>query len=223
MRVVVTCEHASNAVPPGVDLGVSSEVLASHVAWDPGAAEVAEALALALGAPYYFGRWTRLYVDLNRSATNAQVVPTTAFGVDVPGNLDCDRESRMNVHKEYRDEAAAAIHPALAEGVLHLSIHSFTPDYQGEDRDFDIGVLYDPDRPGEVDWASRIRMALEDAGFHVVNNRPYLGTGDGHTAHWRTVAGPECYVGIEVEISHRVGRERFPAIVGALTEAVRGA
>jgi predicted N-formylglutamate amidohydrolase len=197
--------------------------LSSHVAWDPGAREVAEALAEAVGAPVFLGRWTRLYVDLNRGPSNPQCVPTVAFGVPVPGNVDIDCGPRTAVHREFWDDVAAAIRPALPEGCLHLSVHSFSPDYGGDDRDFDVGVLFDPERAGEVAMAERLVTGLENAGFHAVENRPYLGTGDGHTTWWRTLTDPARYVGIEVEISQRVPRERFGAIVGALADVLRGA
>ena len=47
-RWLVTCDHASNRVPGwigGGDLGIAPADMARHIAWDPGAAGVARALA----------------------------------------------------------------------------------------------------------------------------------------------------------------------------------
>jgi predicted N-formylglutamate amidohydrolase len=85
--IVVTCEHASHALPSQfASLGVSEPVLACHVAWDPGAALIARALSARLAAPCELGEYSRLLVDLNRSADNPSVVPAVAFGVPVPDN-----------------------------------------------------------------------------------------------------------------------------------------
>ena len=50
--VVLVCEHASFRIPPQFhDLGLQSEALTSHIAWDPGAMETAQALSGLLDAP----------------------------------------------------------------------------------------------------------------------------------------------------------------------------
>ena len=43
-RVLLVCDHASNAVPANLRLGVPDEVMGEHVAWDIGAAAVTERL-----------------------------------------------------------------------------------------------------------------------------------------------------------------------------------
>src|SRR5262245_28095890 len=95
VRMVVSCEHASRDRPADFDqTGIPLEIWDSHVAWDPGAKEVASALSKAASAPLFLGRWTRLFTDLNRSADSAEAVPIHAFGVDVPGNLGLDDAAR---------------------------------------------------------------------------------------------------------------------------------
>ena len=50
--LLLVCEHASNHVPTRYnDLGIPSEVLRSHIAWDPGARVVAAQLSRILDAP----------------------------------------------------------------------------------------------------------------------------------------------------------------------------
>lgn len=207
---VFSCEHASAAVPPGVDLGVSAEVLRSHVAWDHGTAVLAERLAAAVRAPAFYGRWTRLYVDLNRFETTHSVIPTNAFGTPVPGNLDVgadERERRFaEEHRPYRTAVGEAVAAAIAAhgACVHLSIHSFTPSLNGDERDFDMGILFDPERRLDVHTAEVLIRGLNLAGLQTYANRPYLGTGDGLTTALRQVHGPDVYAGIEVETSHRV-------------------
>src|SRR5688572_23587764 len=94
--VIVSCEHASNAIPEELDgLGVPPAALLDHHAWDPGAKEVATHLAEHLGAPAFLGQYSRLVADLNRPQDLPQVVPENSFGLRVPHNEDLsDRERR---------------------------------------------------------------------------------------------------------------------------------
>ena len=67
--LVLSCEHASWTLPPGVDLGVDRRrSCASQAGWDHGAFEIAEQLGEALGLPVHTGAFTRMFVDLNRAA-----------------------------------------------------------------------------------------------------------------------------------------------------------
>src|SRR4029078_3618782 len=50
--LLILCDHADNTIPPGYGtLGLRTEDLHRHIAYDLGAAQVAEHLARALGAP----------------------------------------------------------------------------------------------------------------------------------------------------------------------------
>ena len=61
-RWLVTCDHAANTVPPdlGGTLGLPEADMARHIAYDVGAAGVAQALAergiMAGGGTFYAGR-----------------------------------------------------------------------------------------------------------------------------------------------------------------------
>jgi len=41
--------------------------------------------------------------------------------------------------------------------VIHVAVHSFTPTLRGVRRNADVGLLYDPARPGELALARRWR------------------------------------------------------------------
>jgi len=202
---VVTCEHASNALPVGVDLGVDAAVVASHVAWDPGALEVAQVVSERLGVAPYAGRHTRLYVDLNRAEESAGVIPVRSFGVDIPGNRSLpagERARRLTEHHAYRAAVDRAVAAAVAAGgCLHLAVHSFAPEVEGAVRPYDGGVLFDPDRLRESTLALQILAALAAAGMAVRANEPYLGTDDGLTTWLRTRYSDGVYAGLEIEVA----------------------
>jgi len=68
-EVIVTCEHASCAVPTAFRplFRGQGELLRSHRGYDPNAIELATALATQLNCPLFQGTATRLLVELNRS------------------------------------------------------------------------------------------------------------------------------------------------------------
>ena len=71
-RCLVTCDHATNRVPPDVsggDLGIAAEDMQRHIAWDVGAQGVALALAQALDCPAICSDFSRLVIDPNRGAS----------------------------------------------------------------------------------------------------------------------------------------------------------
>jgi predicted N-formylglutamate amidohydrolase len=93
--VVLVCEHASNHVPAELfGLGASDETLASHAAWDPGAIEVAEAMALELDATLVAAQVSRLVYDCNRppEASSAMIAKSEAHRI--PGNENLDAQAR---------------------------------------------------------------------------------------------------------------------------------
>ena len=66
--VLIVCEHASNHIPESFhDLGLTDDVAVSHVAWDPGAGQVAKYLADLVDAPCLLSGVSRLVYDCNRA------------------------------------------------------------------------------------------------------------------------------------------------------------
>jgi predicted N-formylglutamate amidohydrolase len=97
------------------------------------------------------------------------------------------------------------------KGILHLSVHTFTPVLKGKMRFADIGLLYDPSRRREALFCRKWKLALrgEDPTLRVRLNYPYSGRSDGFTTHLRTLFGEEVYLGIEIEVNQKFAlRER---------------
>jgi predicted N-formylglutamate amidohydrolase len=226
--VVVTCEHASFAVPPDCPpLGVGEEVLRDHVSWDPGALELAEQVARRLGASVVAGGCSRLVVDLNRSPDNPVVIPANSFGVPVPGNQGLSAEARRRrlerYHAPYWNEVARRLHRAVAAHgrALHVSVHSFTPHMEPELRKFDVGLLFDPARASEVRIARAVRPVLQRRGWSVEMNRPYRGDMDGVAAPHRVRFADDAYACLEVEVNQgRMTDGWAAALAEGIVEAV---
>ncbi len=208
--LVLSCEHASWQLPPDVDLGVDPDVRSSQAGWDHGAFEIVEQLGEALGLAVHAGVFTRMFVDLNRPAAHADVIPTNSYGAIVPGNARLtagDRAARIALfHAPYWDairrEVAGRLHGGGA--CLHLSSHTFDPSLDPAQRQFDIGVLYDPSHAFEADLAERLMFQLRAAGLDVRANQPYTGVGPAVCTALRIENAGKLYAGIEIETSHAV-------------------
>src|SRR5688500_12776402 len=85
--VVLVCDHASNFVPEVFgSLGLQKSELASTLAWDPGAAPVAQRMAAALDAVLIESRISRLVFDCNRPLDAPDLIPAVSESTAVPGN-----------------------------------------------------------------------------------------------------------------------------------------
>lgn len=200
---LVTCEHASNAVPVRwrAPFAAAPDVLRSHRAWDPGALHLAGYFARALKAPLFRGQVTRLLVDLNRRETARAVYSEYSRRLDATSR----RHLLHLYHYPYRVLVHDAVAELVAQGrrVLHLSCHSFTPVLDGTTRQAEIGLLFDPRRPGENSlcqaWQKALGAALPTHRTRL--NYPYRGTSDGVTTWLRGKFDAGQYAGIEIELN----------------------
>ena len=227
--VVVSCEHAAWAVPATCDLGVPDDVLQSQAGWDPGALDIARLLAAQFDVPLLAGSYSRMFVDLNRAVDHADVVPRHSYGADVPGNVGLDAAAivaRLAAHHTpYWTEVANAVDASLHQGraCVHLSSHSFCPQLDPIQRDFDVGVLFDPAYEFEAEIAQRLLTELAAMGLAVRPNAPYTGSGPALVTSLRATRGAFRYAGIEIETSHALVRQPDGCIrvANALTTATQ--
>ena len=172
--LLIAADHASARVPPGVDLGIAPELLATHIAVDIGIASLTRVLAAALDCPAILGGVSRLVIDLNREEDHPGLIPRESDGVQVPGNRldDAERASRVSsFYRPYHERLAALV--AEHRPRLLLSLHSFTPQLRSDPqpRPWEIGVLYNDD-----DRAARLALPmLARAGVITGDNLPYSG------------------------------------------------
>lgn len=207
-QVIVSCEHASNRLPAGLSL--APELRDLHIAFDPGARQVARRLADRFGAPLFEGRVSRLVVDLNRSLDNRMLIRRVSDGHRIPFNYgldDAERQRRIaSWYRPYRDAVAQAAADKIEDAgrCVHLCVHTFTPVLAGRRRGNDIGLLHDPAWGSERRICERLRAWLGERTEYVVwFNRPYSGTADGILPAMRRRFTPETFVGLEIEVNQR--------------------
>lgn len=177
------CDHAANAVPKGHSLGLGADLLATHIAYDIGAAAVTRGLAARFASAAILGRWSRLVIDLNRGPDDPTLVMKLSDGAVIDGNRSAgEAEVARRIrdfHDPYHQAIAATIDRLDAAGTVPVlvSIHSFTPVWKGRKRKWDVGVLWD--RDGRL--AQPLMARLAAAGFTVGDNEPYSGALEGDT------------------------------------------
>ncbi|MCZ7640812.1 MAG: N-formylglutamate amidohydrolase [Verrucomicrobia bacterium] len=223
--LLLTCEHGGNRIPPPYAplFRGASELLATHRGWDPGALTLARTLARRLNRPLLAVTWSRLFVEANRSPTNPRI--WSRFTRSLP------RDERQHIlerwwrpHRQAVEDAVAA---ALAQGhrVVHVAVHSFTPELDGEVRNADVTFLYDSRRPREAElcrhWAALLNS--RNPALRLRYNYPYRGAADGLTTWLRRRHPATRYLGVELEINQALvgtrGWRRFQQqIAGSLRE-----
>jgi len=194
--VVLVCEHASPHIPAAFGgLGVSPKARESHVAWDPGAVAVAQAMSRALDATLVSSLVSRLVYDCNRPPHAPSAMPLRSEAYEVFGNhnlTDAEKHARVaRYYTPFRDRLASEI--ARRTDPILVTIHSFTPVYSGQSRDVEIGILHDSDsRLADA----MLRVAPE---YDVRRNAPY-GPADGvtHTLKEHAIAHGHLNVMIEI-------------------------
>ncbi len=173
--VVLTCEHAGQAVPASLDnLGLPQEELDRHIGWDIGAYGVATRLSRLIDAPLVSQRYSRLVVDCNRPHGAPTHIPEVSDGTEVPANRGLAAEERALRHAAIH----APLHDAIASlldarpGAVLVAIHSFTPQLRSDPapRPWDVGFLWRQDGA----FATRLLEAMGETGdLLLAHNEPY--------------------------------------------------
>lgn len=174
-RFVICCEHASNGFPaPWGNLGLSSEAMRAHIAWDPGALGLAQALAKLLDAPLVQANVSRLIYDLNRPPHSRGAMAEQSEIYSVPGNAGLDAEARRArteaIYVPFHAELRALLARRAASGPLPVlvTVHSFTPVWHGRPRMVEFGIIHDADPR-----LAQAVLAHAPAGLDARLNEPY--------------------------------------------------
>ncbi|MCU0837052.1 MAG: N-formylglutamate amidohydrolase [Chromatiaceae bacterium] len=172
---VLVCDHASNRIPQRLgSLGLDAPQLAEHIAWDPGAAEVARRLAAELDAPLVLSGYSRLVIDCNRPLSHPGSIAEESAGVAIPGNRGLSPEERglrvETLFRPYHNAIARLLDRRVGRPTLLLSVHSFTPVLNGRARPWHVGVSHGRDPR----LAALLLEALGSTGdLRVGENQPY--------------------------------------------------
>jgi predicted N-formylglutamate amidohydrolase len=172
--VLLTCEHATNVMPPDFEgLGLSEAQRGDHIAWDIGAFATAKRMADYLDAALIGAPASRLLVDPNRAIDAPDLIPETAEGAPIPGNLGLSAAARAArvaaFHTPYHEAVEAHLRRNPQVQAL-VSVHSFTPELLGVARPWHAGILHAEDtRLGDV----MLEALSHQPGLVIGRNQPY--------------------------------------------------
>lgn len=220
--LLLTCEHAGNQIPPQYRhlFRGAQAVLDSHRGWDPGALTLARTMARRLKRPLLSVNWSRLLVESNRAPTNRRI--WSRFTASLP------REERNLILEQYWQPHRNAVEQAVAAAVrnhrvIHVAVHSFTPELDGEVRNAGVTFLYDSRLRDEAEvchrWADKLNEI--DPNVRVRFNYPYRGNADGLTTWLRRRHPVKRYIGVELEINQAlVGAQGWMRIQKAIADSL---
>ena len=225
-RALFVCDHASNRIPAALGtLGLSPDRLQEHIAWDIGAAAVADLISDRFDAPLVKSGYSRLVIDSNRSLSDATSIAEISDGVPIPGNRDLDPQAAA-----VRADRIMTPYHAEIERLLNLerdppfhafvSIHSFTPLFDGRSRPWHVGALWN--RDGRI--ALPFMAALAARGDVTVgDNQPYSARNNfGYTVHRHGELRGLPHLLVEIRqdlIADAAGAVRWSGIVGNALQA----
>ena len=177
--LVLTCEHASNALPPWLEAAEHDQQwLKSHWGWDIGAADLTRALARRTGADAILSTFSRLVCDPNRAPRDPTWIRRAVEGTHLSFNHQLSGAERQrredDLHWPYHQAIDQLLeHHGLTDagGFLLLSVHSFTNNYMGEPRRLEAGVLFDDHPTLAVAFMNSLRLQ----GLDTRLNEPYSG------------------------------------------------
>jgi predicted N-formylglutamate amidohydrolase len=206
LTVLLSCEHGGNQVPMEYRqlFAPHRALLQTHRGWDPGTKQLAERWQRELACKLHVATVTRLLVDLNRSPSHRSVF--SEITRDLPL---AEKQKLLAVyHAPHRQAIIDSVKSAVAAGqrILHVGVHSFTPQLNGEVRNADVSLLYDPASEWESQLSRRWRESLRRSTLEprVRLNYPYRGNSDGLTTTLRKLVPADCYAGIEIEVNQSI-------------------
>ena len=174
---VLIADHAGQKIPARLgDLGLPQAELDRHIGWDIGIAGVAERLSEKLDAFAVLQTYSRLVIDCNRPLHAPGSIVAASDGTRVPGNEGLDDAARTaraqdifvpyhaRITRELDRRSGLPVAPVL------VSLHSFTPTFDGFVRPWHAGILYHRD----TRLAHALLAALRaEPGLVVGDNEPY--------------------------------------------------
>lgn len=225
---LLVAEHAGNFIPDSYQqLGLSSQLLTTHIAIDIGIYELTKLMANYLNATAIFCHYSRLYIDCNRLLSAADCIPESSDKVVIPGNQNLTDGERLKRVKEVYQPFHQAVTDTIQQCLITntpcklANIHSFTPKLQstGLQRPWDVGVVYAEPSPSQ----RLIQLLQQNKAICVGDNEPYNGyIHRGHTVPYHCAGNLIEGILIEVRQDHLLATAEIESwaktLVGALTE-----
>ncbi|MEO8018494.1 MAG: N-formylglutamate amidohydrolase [Pseudomonadota bacterium] len=227
---LLVCDHASRRIPQSLgSLGLDEAQLATHIAWDIGAASVARRLSALLDATVVLQNYSRLVIDCNRPLGSISSIPARSEYDHIAANEGLDSAAVAarvaEIFVPYHGGLGATLdrrHNADRPTLL-VAIHSFTPVYLGKTRPWKIALMYRHDRRlGQA----LLELLRQDVDLPVGDNEPYAITDDSdYTIPVHGESRHIAHVGIEIRqdlIADEGGQQAWAALLAQLLPKAAG-
>jgi len=174
-NIILTCEHASNVLPVGYEWTQNDIYFSTrHNAVDIGIWLVTFDMYKKLLVPTSLAKYSRLFIDLNRSVSCKTLVVDICHGINLDLNKNKnDRDQRIKLWYNYKESIENLIH-TYPNTKLCLSMHSFTPFFEWAKRDVEIGILYD-ENSTDMKLVETIYNLFKSHNYDIRHNEPYIG------------------------------------------------
>ncbi|GMM94491.1 N-formylglutamate amidohydrolase [Qipengyuania sp. MTN3-11] len=218
--LLCVADHASDFVPPDIELGIDPALLATHIALDIGVGGLADRLARRHRIPAHISTVSRLVCDMHRREDEPAVVPTTSDGHLIPGNIGANVEKRLDrFHRPYHAAFKTMIETVRPR--LLVALHSFTPKLESseEERPWEVALLYNRDNSA----AQHAIRLFREQGLTVGDNQPYSGKQLNATMDRHAEARGLPYLTIEIrndQIATEAGQSRWATMIADITGRV---
>ena len=218
-QIIFICDHASNKIPKKYEnLGLQTENILSHIAWDIGAKLISLKLAKEMKACCFLSNFSRLIIDPNRELKDKDLIARNSFGVNIPGNKkisNIEKVQRLkSFHNKYHEGLSSIIEKKklIKRELVLFSIHSFTKKSLFFDRPNEIGLLWNKD----MSIAIPLYKELNKLNINVGNNFPYPGFYFNYTLDRHSLNGEIKNLSIEIRndlICNRKGINKWGSIL----------
>ena len=177
---IFSCEHASHTLPPSIYTSPEDDhFLQTHWGWDIGAESITRYLVQATASQGILSTYSRLWIDLNRSLDRTDLIRLETEGHLLSFNQNLSSADHTHRLQQIYEPFHATYNTLVKERcgqerpVVLISIHSFTPVWNGTVRTMDVGVLFDECE----ELGIRLAGLLKEEGLFVEINAPYTGRG----------------------------------------------
>ena len=176
-RVIILCDHASNYIPPKYkNLGLKNNQIQKHIGWDIGAANVAKKISKSLDATLIMTGYSSLLIDCNRPFGVPEAFIKKSENTIIPGNFNLTKKEKTYRAEKYcipyRNKIENIIKSRMKKKIIPIiiSIHSFTPVYNGKSRPWHLGLLF---RKEKRLFSLLIKELQKDKSIKTGINQPY--------------------------------------------------
>ena len=169
------CDHASNRIPKKYNnLGLSKEILESHIAWDIGAKRLTLKISKALNTKCFTSNFSRLIIDPNRKITDPDLILKKSFENRISANTNLTpelKQKRLKFYNSYHQGLEQVLKENIDKNTILISIHSFTRIFKQSNRSTEIGLLWNKN----ISTMLEVKNELIKNHINVGNNKPYSG------------------------------------------------